>query len=363
MQGAINAIGNLVRAEDKYIIRDAVIISENSPFDVDKTRPGYVIPKIMRGGEVKQFIRGGTAITLVGGSRSALPDSVIQDLLTDEIIQITKKPGYEETTIFSPDEKLGLIMSTRGSPKTNCAILGLLPRPYSMLVVMPMINVVYLYCVAGVRQFREGNIGPALVEIDKSIAGGDYDGVILNDPENKYVYCSPMTWQPSGKKVMWPEVLRGTSERRLRIAELLDYQPQNDTPPQATPLNIPYATTDIEKLLGTTKMPNSDLKIAGEKEGEMQFSKAGSASTSTFNNYSDDGKVFFNGFEKSQYNDKGEVVYEADLEMTGAQTGSMKCMLTFSAMSYTEPSRLIKEESHGFAEFDGVRINVSDMAE
>jgi hypothetical protein len=110
-------------------------------------------------------------------------------------------------------------------------------------------------------------------------------------------------------------------------------------------------------------MPNSDLKIAGEKEGEMQFSKAGSASTSTFNNYSDDGKVFFNGFEKSQYNDKGEVVYEADLEMTGAQTGSMKCKITFSAMSYTEPSRLIKEESHGFAEFGGVRINVSDMAE
>jgi hypothetical protein len=54
-------------------------------------------------------------------------------LKTGEVTQITKTPGYDETTIFSPNEQLGVVMSTRGSPHTNPAIFGLLPRPYGIL--------------------------------------------------------------------------------------------------------------------------------------------------------------------------------------------------------------------------------------
>ncbi|WP_455616957.1 hypothetical protein [Eisenbergiella sp.] len=39
---------------------------------------------------------------------------------------MTKTPGYDEATIFSPDNRLGIVMSTRFSPKTNSSYLGLI---------------------------------------------------------------------------------------------------------------------------------------------------------------------------------------------------------------------------------------------
>ncbi|MCL1819663.1 MAG: hypothetical protein FWG36_03295 [Oscillospiraceae bacterium] len=362
MRGAANGFGQLVREDKVYVIKNAQIISSTAAYEPDPKRHGYMLAKPMRGGEVKQFVRGGTAISLVGGSTSALTDSVVQDLFSEDIEQVTKLPGYEETTIFSPDEKLGLVMSTRDSMKTNCAILGLLPRPYAMLVTMGMINVVYLYCVAGVRQFRKGNIGPALIEIDKSVAGGDYRGAVLCDPESEWVYCSPMTWHPGGKAAIWPEVNRGTLEYRLRVAELLDYKPQATIPIKKTPVNISYGIRD-ESVLWQAQAPIPELRIAGKAGGDMVHKREGGVAESTFNQFTDDGKSFFDGWEKSGFDAEGNVFFEADMKMYGEQVGEMKFKLTFTAMSFTEPCKLIKSKSYGYAEYLNTRLEVEDMEE
>ncbi|MDF1516060.1 MAG: hypothetical protein P1S60_19785, partial [Anaerolineae bacterium] len=62
--GAANGLGKLKRLSDKYIIENPQIISGLKYFEEDKENPGYIIPLTVHGGEVKQFVRGGTAISL-----------------------------------------------------------------------------------------------------------------------------------------------------------------------------------------------------------------------------------------------------------------------------------------------------------
>lgn len=379
--GAVNMIGVLNREADSYVINDTQIISSGS-FFIDKSaiKDGYLTKQIRRGGEVKQFIRGGTAISLVGaGKESILADTVVQDLMTEDVDQITYCPGYEETTIFSPDEKLGIVMSTRASAKSNCAVIGLLPRPCGSMVSGALIATAYQYSVSGVRQFRRGNIGPVLINIEKSLNDKNYMGAALNEPDDKWVYVSPMSWHPDNKKAMWPEMLKGNyDETRLRIVEIPDYIKDVTVPPLDTPDEIPYGIKDESKLW---VQDDSDIKelINGRHSGIVELIKENVKARNAdskiiqliearYENYSDDGKSFYNGFEKCIITASGEYILEADLELIGEIKGCMKLRLTFAysgtkvmlSFSDAEDGR---PASYGYAEYNGIRINVEDMEE
>ncbi|ULT54857.1 hypothetical protein L1999_17100 [Neobacillus drentensis] len=103
--GAAVAIGILERKSDSYVIENVQLISTIQNFEHDPNNPGFIFPRAIRGGEVKQFVRGGNAISAVGGKRSSTPDSIVQDLTSEDLTQVTYTPGYDETTIFSPDER------------------------------------------------------------------------------------------------------------------------------------------------------------------------------------------------------------------------------------------------------------------
>ena len=369
--GAAVLYGNLVREENRYSIEKVQIIHTIKGFKKDPDQEGVLVPQIMHGGEVKQFVRGGKAISAVGAKNSVLVDSVIQDLTSEDTIQITKTPCYDETTILSPDEKLGIVMSTRFSPKTNFAILGLMPRPHGNLAAQNMIMTAYLYGVTAVRAYRKGNIGPVLIDIEKSVNEPGYQGVQLSDTEERWVYYSPMSWHPSGKKAMWPEGLRGTAEKRIRIVELPDYKPQEAVPAQQSPQSIPYAETDEDKLW---LLPDQNIegKIAGKHSGYINYSKTNTFARSEYVEMSDDGLSFYNGYEASWNTAAGESVYEADLIMTGRRTGQMKLRLTFSPISFdgsSLPELLLedaedgKPKSYGYANYNGTQINVEDLAD
>jgi hypothetical protein len=378
-------LGVLKREETRYVVTGARIISSLRSFERDEKNPGFLIPQMVRGGEVKQFVRGGTAISLAGAKDSALTNSVVQDLTTGNLERITNTPGYDETTIFSPDEKLGMVMSTRASPKIDPAIFGLVPRPHAY-AVRNLIQILYFYAVAGVRAFRPGNIGPVLVDIERSVHEDGYRGTALNDPEEKWVYCSPMSWHPSNKKAMWPEMLRGSAspdgsrKMRIRIAELLDYQGGAAVSAQRTPDDIPYGEDWNPQLF---ESPNTGGKIAGKHSGYIEIkwqSGQGVAVGSVeqrYINYSDDGKIFYNGYEKSISSFSEESVYEADLEMSGAEQGEMKFRAMFSKMSppeaggtgFTLPKLLLekdvegKPKSYGSASYRGLTLRIEDMLE
>jgi len=384
--GAANVMGILQRKRNKYVIKKPQVISTIEHVKKEKKNKGYIIlPQIMRGGEVKQFVKGGAAISLVGAVDSPLPNSVVQDLMSGDVIQITNMPGYEETTIFSPDERLGIVMSTRGSKKTNCAIFGLLPRPHAMLTTSYIVMLVYMYAVAGVRSFREGNIGPVLIDIERSMNENGYQGVLLNDPEEKWVYLSPMSWHPGGKKAMWLEMLRGSDRNeggrqvRIRKAELHDYQPEKPVPIVKTPDDIPYSIKGIRGGLKLWLVPNNaniEGKIPGKHSGYIEYKRRGKwpmqsmigEVESRYVNYSDDGKNFYNGFERVKYSIFEESTYEADIELSGEQKGEMRLRATFSKIVGDTPPKLLFDQSEdgrpksfGYAEYNGVRLNIEDM--
>ena len=373
MGSAAVYIGSLVREDDSYVIKNVKVLSSSRPFAPDQNKEGYFTPLTLRGGEVKQFVRGGTAVSMVGSKNSVLPDSVVVDLNSEDILQVTRLPGYEETTIFSPDENLGIVMSTRGSPKTNCAIFGLVPRPSGISGAQGMILPVYKYAVAGVRQFRKGNVGPVLIEIDKSISDPAYMGVQLNDPEDNWVYLSPMSWHPGGKKAMWPEMKWGNyNEKRLRIVELLEYEPGEPILPVPVPKNIPYATEEIHEDWLMPHKPGT-YKVAGKNTGTIVITREGLVVTTEYQRFSDDGKNFYEGFEKVTRSEDFELSYEAKFNLNNEKNetlGEMNCRLTFSPSGLSaenpvkplfEPAEDGKPKSYGYAKYGEVSLYVDDM--
>lgn len=379
-------LGSLIRQGDNYVIENPQVISTVSNFKNDQNNPGYIIPNVMIGGEVKQFVHGGNAISVVGQKLLNTTDSVVQDLTSKNITQITYTPGYDETTIFSPDEHLGITMTSRFSEKTDPAIFGLMPRPYATYTCAGLNTYLYKYAVTGVRSFREGNVGPALIDINRSMFQPDYKGINLNTDAN-WVFSSPMSWHPDGKRAMWVETLRGTNTQRLQKVELLDYSPQKTVQAVTTTDNVPYGIKDLSVISSLTKKAQG--KIAGKKYGYINYtSNASSLSGSTesqYVNYSDDGINFYNGYEKFNYNFIKESRYEANIKLTigkGNTTttgsaitmdnslvlGDMNFRATFSSLQGATPAKLLfdidtdgKPKSYGYVKFNGKTLNINDL--
>ena len=150
--GAVDFLGKFKREINSYKIIDSQIISTINFIEKDPTNETELITKIPRGGEIKQFIEGGNALTLVGTQPDEFVKSVYQSLKTEDHYTFSHEPGYDETSILSPDEKLGITMSTRFSPNTSMGILGLMKRPYCSLVLSKIIENVYTYAVTNVRK-------------------------------------------------------------------------------------------------------------------------------------------------------------------------------------------------------------------
>ena len=225
--GAVNFLGKFKREENSYEIIEPKIISTINFIKQDKTDPTILIPKTPRGGEIKQFIEWGNALTLVGTLPNEFVKSVYQSLITEAHYAFSHEIGYDETSILSPDEKLGISMSTRFSPNTSMGILGLMPRPYVSLVLSKIVANVYTYAVSGVHKGKKGNIGPVFFEKEKSMNDSNYHGIDLHDKEEKYVFCSPISWHSSNLKALWPEVEKGTKNRRLRRLNITNYIPSS----------------------------------------------------------------------------------------------------------------------------------------
>jgi len=382
--GAAAAWGRLRREAERYVIDDATIISGSAELVPDPERDGFVTVPVTRGGEVKQFVRGGTAISQVGDGGGFLPDSVVQELDGEGVIPVTRTPGYDETTIFSPDEQLGIVMTSRASEPTNPAILGLVPRPCASLAGRGVSWAAYMYTVSGVRTFRGGNVGPALVSIDRSSSDSDYVGTDLSDPEGRWVYYSPMSWHPSSTRAMWMEGLREITpggehpKMRIRVARLLDYAASAAVPVAPAPKRIPYGLTGEDARASLSK-PAPDVitgRIAGRHSGHVDVERragdiaSGRAATTSivYSGYSDDGKAFYDGSERSESSFATGTVYTADLAVTGAVDAEMRLRMTWTGVA--DGTRLVfanaadgSPASHGFARLGERRLEVDDLVE
>lgn len=357
--GAVDFLGKFKRTENSYEIEESKIISTINFVEPDPTDESILITKIPRGGEIKQFIEGGNALTLVGTQPDEFVKSVYQSLKTEEVYTYSHEPGYDETSILSPDEKLGITMSTRFSPKTNMAIFGLMPRPHCSLVLSKIVESVYTYAVTNVRKTRKGNVGPVLFVKEKSINDPNYHGIDLHDTEEKFVFCSPISWHPSNLKAIWPEVEKGTSNRRLRKLEISNYTPSAYPKIENTTDNVPYAL-DMSEMDNIHFDKKTNGTIKGKKSGEIIYYNSGFTQIHqtvkiTYVNYSDDGKKFYNGEEEFIGDRTSKNVYKSNVILSGSESGQNNFTITFNTKS-----DLIKEETEGYATYGGKTIKAED---
>ena len=293
--------GTLVREADRYVLTDSRIISTVEPFPADAANPGAVIPVTPYiNGEVKQFVHGGAGISVAGGKDLVTADSTVIRLDTGALDQYTYTPGYDETTIFSPDEKLGMVMTTRFSAATDLGIFGLMPRPYGTSLNVNLNRYMYTHGVTAVRGSREGNIGPALVDIERSRMEPGYLGTNLALEED-WVYRSPMEWSHDGKMAAWPELSQSGEGTRIRIVELPDYVPGEPVPTVDSPV-MPGSTNDLDKAYEFQDLQqNIDVIVYGKHSGYLTFKQekrtGGVFSTheKKYFDFSDDGDAVYNG--------------------------------------------------------------------
>ncbi len=360
--------GELERKGDGYVIAKPSIVSSIDPFRPDPAHPDGVLPQPVLGGEVKQFVDGGKALSVVGAVRRDTPDSVVQHLASGRREAITDTPGYTETTIFSPDERLGITMTTRFSLGSNPAILGLVPRPYPDSLNMGLSMFAYTYSVTGVRRARPGNIGPALIDIAASKSQAGYAGVDLStDPA--WVYRSPMSWHPGGKKAMWQEGREGGGSERIQVVYLPDYHPHTPVAAASTPLSVGYGITDLSVVKEYAKKSDDiDIKVYGRASGHIEYRRAPGRISKTYVNFSDDGRAVYSGSETLKANPRGNSRYVADVTLTGPRPGRMDMQVTFGPLRGNLPASIIfapddagKPMSRGFAEYDGRRLEVDDL--
>ena len=357
--GAVNFLGKFVRETDSYKIVDSKIISTIKFLEKDKNDSSILIPQVSRGGEIKQFVAGGNGLTLVGTQPDEFVKSVFQSLTTNETYTLSHEPGYDETSILSPDEKLGISMSTRFSNKTSMGILGLMPRPYCSFVLSKIVESVYTYAVTNVRVSRKGNIGPVLFEKEKSIKDPKYHGIDLHDKEEKFVFNSPISWHPNNLKAIWPETERGTSNRRLRKLEIINYTPSEYPKIENTTDNVPYALdmSEMDKISMETETKGT---IKGKHSGKIEYYNSGFTPTEqrvkmTYVNFSNDGKKFYNGEE--EFIGKREIknVYTSNVILSGSESGTNNFTITFDSNS-----SLVMDETFGFASYGEKTINAKD---
>ena len=360
--GAVNFIGKFQRNEDSYEIIEPKIISTINFIEKDPDNETILIPKVPRGGEIKQFIEGGNAITLVGTLTDSFVKSVYQSLISEVRYAYSHETGYDETSILSPDEKLGIAMSTRFSPNTSMNILGLMPRPYCSLILANMAQSVYTYAVTGVREGRKGNIGPVLFNKDKSMKNPNYHGIDLHDKDGKYIFCSPISWHPSNLKALWPET-DVNKNRRLRKLEISNYTASEYPKIQNTTDNVPYALnmSEFEKIHYEDEM-NGIIK--GKYSGVIEYYNSGSSPFQSktvklnYKNYSDDGQKFYNGEEIYKGGALSGSTFSSNVNLTGIETGQNNFIITFS-----KDSKLIKDKTEGYATYGGKTIRAENYLE
>jgi hypothetical protein len=208
-----------------------------------------------------------------------------------------------------------------------------------------------------------------------------YEGISLSS-NDEWVYCSPMSWHPDGARVMWMEMVRGSEaggarpRMRARVARLRDHTAAQAVPPVPTPNEVPYgiAGADAEEVLRRQSAPVTSGRIAGIHSGYIAFERQqedltlgrAAAARTEYENFSDDGRSVYNGYERTVSALVSGTVYEADLELVGDTSGEMRLRATWTGLQ--DKARLLfdrdvdgKPKTHGYARYGDVVMQIGEL--
>ena len=83
---------------------------------------------------------------------------------------------------------------------------------------------------------------------EKLIKAPNYHEVELHNTEEKFVFCSLISWQPSNVEAIWSDYERSTSNKRLRKLEISNYTRSAYPKIENTIDNVPYSLDINEKI-------------------------------------------------------------------------------------------------------------------
>ena len=152
---------------------------------------------------------------------------------------------------------------------------------------------------------------------------------------------------------MFSETLQdgNNNKHRIRIVKLDNYKPSSIPEAKRTPDNIPYA----KPLESLKELTTEDIHgyFNGKHSGIMIFNKTQSFSQSEYKNYSDDGKIFYNGFEKYEAISQSSGKLTSNVLMSGEKQGEMNLTIT---MNYQ--GNIV--EKQGYVNYNGKHVNIND---
>ncbi len=161
----------------------------------------------------------------------------------------------------------------------------------------------------------------------------DYMGVNVSSDDPNWVYCSPMSWNHDSTRATWLEEERGTGSMRVQIATLKDAVPGYRPATVPTPEVGDYADTEILAQTDTYTLNgvhSGTVVISKKKAFFNQISEV----KITYDNYSDDGGIFYNGTEYAKGSMITKTTYTSDVtavDKDGNEVSMMDVEMVFSA--------------------------------
>ena len=361
----MNFFGELEFDENKkkYVIKNTKGIS-NFFFDkFDNISGTFSMPKMIRNGPIKQLVNDGEGVNIGGFYDYGIRKGIFQSLEEDKLTKLSSFDGYEETISISPDKKLACVMSTRFSKHTNFEMVGLVPAPYSVIVTYWFSYHLMLNSIGAIRKKDNivANIGPALVDLEKSKNEKDYLGYNLSQ-DSKWIFNGFLSWCPDGKKIMFDEIHK-TGIRRCTIVALKNYKPGKIDHSYQFKGNCPYSRSIKETLNLHLDYPKN-IEVKG-KSGSLTIFADKNKKEINYFNFSEDNEIYYNGtYSFNGYKDSGQEYYilRVKINVTGKKKGNCDYRFWFdkAKLMQFDLAEDGKNKSFGSCEYDGKKFNAED---
>ncbi|RYP60229.1 hypothetical protein DL770_010036 [Monosporascus sp. CRB-9-2] len=319
----------------------------------------YINPSAISVGELRGFTGRGLEVTYVGyPAESSNIDLFAVGLLDGKVRRLTTHPEYADPIDFSPDDKWFAVMDTRGSNR-QMFISGM--RNIPPVTDLISVSVTSSTRNNGQRRFFQ----PYMLDYygdrgsyhGQKINGPGYGAPgsgSINDPEwngradpkwapdsSKLVYWESQTTYPdcggTNPLPCYPSKEPGGRTYRLMLAKFTSRKP-NPAPrvapaPDAVPWGVPYVPGSVDPERPEPAPGNYTLtgKVTGYAKVKIidqpNTGYIGSVAV-TYYNYSDDGKVFLDGWENvTSYAlnaTLNHIDWFSDIRQSGATQGRKK---------------------------------------
>ncbi|KAH7186885.1 hypothetical protein BKA60DRAFT_531708 [Fusarium oxysporum] len=276
-------------------------------------------------GELRGFSgRGDEAVYVGNPVESCNLDIFAVDLQSGRVRRITSDPGYVDPIEASPDGKWWAIMDTRGTDRQTFLA--------GMRNVPPLIDLVTTTISSSIRNNGQRRFfSPWLLDAYGDRQGDNYYGQKINGPGSSKSGSGDLRdpewngqadpqWSPDSTQVVYweahveapacgginplpcyPSKEPDGKDIRIVLATFTARRPAKYTPVDTVPDDIPWAELYVpgsstpDRKGVTPGRYTLDAKASGYAEVAITPAQV----AITYNNYSDDGKIFLNGWENA----------------------------------------------------------------